>query len=147
LTGTALGPFGDGLLDALILWRNEREAAAPLEPLLAAFAPKTLARLRQLDDEAQALNEMPVSIGQVTIGYALVYLVCGFAPRQPDRYTDAGTRSSSRPAGPGDGRWPLRLANAVYAGHSVVVSEWSWRALASMSAIQTLRPQVLKYSF
>src|SRR3990167_7360243 len=29
--------FGDGLLDALILWRNERERAAPLPALMDAF--------------------------------------------------------------------------------------------------------------
>ena len=47
--------FADGLLDALILWRNERERAVPLQPLLDAFELKTQACLRQLDDEAQAL--------------------------------------------------------------------------------------------
>src|SRR4051794_22222038 len=47
--------FADGLLDALILWRNERERAAPLEPLIAAFVLKVDASLKQLDDEALAL--------------------------------------------------------------------------------------------
>lgn len=66
--------FGDGLLDALILWRNEREREAPLPALLEAFAHKARAALRQLDDEAQALQEMPLSIGQVALGCALGYL-------------------------------------------------------------------------
>jgi hypothetical protein len=52
---------------------------------------------------------------------------------QPARLRTAATRSIRRRRhevvvqahGPGDGRWPPRLANVVYAGHSVVVSEWS----------------------
>jgi glutathione S-transferase len=63
--------FGDGLLDALILWRNERERQAPLEALIAAFDLKARASLRQLDDEAQALNETALSIGHIAIACAL----------------------------------------------------------------------------
>ena len=48
--------FGDGLLDALILWRNERERSAPLAALLAAFELKTTASLSQLDDEARIVT-------------------------------------------------------------------------------------------
>src|SRR6185295_17867064 len=55
--------FGDGLLDALILWRNERERGVPLSALIDAFALKTNTSLQQLDDEAQALTEMPFCIG------------------------------------------------------------------------------------
>jgi glutathione S-transferase len=66
--------LGDGLLDALILWRNEREREAPLKALLDAFELKTRACLARLDEEAQALGEAPLSIGQVTIGCALGYL-------------------------------------------------------------------------
>lgn len=66
--------FGDGLLDALILWRNEREREQPLAALLSAFELKTRACLVQLNDEAAALTEAPLSIGQVTIGCALGYL-------------------------------------------------------------------------
>lgn len=66
--------FGDGILDALILWRNERERDAPLPNLIAAFELKVLASLKQLDDEAQALVAMPLSIGHVTLGCALGYL-------------------------------------------------------------------------
>jgi hypothetical protein len=43
--------LGDGLLDALILWRNEREREAPLQPLIDAFELKTRASLKLLDDE------------------------------------------------------------------------------------------------
>jgi glutathione S-transferase len=66
--------FGDGLLDALILWRNEREREAPLPALIAAFELKTLLSLRQLELEADALGEAPFSIGQVALACALGYL-------------------------------------------------------------------------
>jgi glutathione S-transferase len=66
--------FGDGLLDALILWRNEREREVPLQPLLDAFELKVRASLRMLDDEAAALSATPFAIGHVTIGCALGYM-------------------------------------------------------------------------
>jgi glutathione S-transferase len=66
--------FGDGLLDAAILWRNERERAQPLQTLIDAFDLKTRASLRQLDDEAQALAETPFSIGHIAVACALGYL-------------------------------------------------------------------------
>jgi glutathione S-transferase len=66
--------FGDGLLDALILWRNERERALPLQPLLDAFALKTQAALVQLDAEASALAQAPFGIGQITLACALGYV-------------------------------------------------------------------------
>lgn len=79
--------FGDGLLDALILWRNEREREQPLAALLSAFELKTRASLVQLNDEAAALTEAPLSIGQVTIGCALGYL--------DYRFSDFGWRSQA----------------------------------------------------
>lgn len=66
--------FGDGLLDALILWRNERERAQPLAPLMDAFELKARACLKQLDAEAEALTMAPFSIGTLTVGCALGYL-------------------------------------------------------------------------
>ena len=66
--------FGDGLLDALILWRNEREREQPLPALLDAFDVKTRACLQRLDEEAPALEAAPFSIGHVTLGCALGYL-------------------------------------------------------------------------
>ena len=71
--------FGDGLLDALILWRNEREREAPLPALLAAFELKTTASLAQLDREAAALTASPFSAGHVALGCALGYLDYRFA--------------------------------------------------------------------
>jgi glutathione S-transferase len=66
--------FGDGLLDALILWRNERERVAPLQVLVEAFALKTRAALVQLDAEAAALADAPFSIGHIALGCALGYI-------------------------------------------------------------------------
>lgn len=94
--------LGDGLLDALILWRNERERETPLQPLLDAFELKTRACLKLLDEEAQALAEAPLSIGQVTIGCALGYLDYRFgafgwreqAPRLASWYATLSQRPS-----------------------------------------------------
>jgi glutathione S-transferase len=103
--------LGDGLLDALILWRNERERATPLDALIAAFELKTLATLRQLDDEAQALDETTFSIGHVTIGCALGYIDYRFdalgwraiAPRLAAWYAETRTRPSFQNTEPVDG--------------------------------------------
>ena len=66
--------LGDGLLDVLILWRNEREREAPLQALVDAFELKTRACLKLLDEEAQALGQAPLTIGPITMGCALGYL-------------------------------------------------------------------------
>jgi glutathione S-transferase len=66
--------LGDGLLDALILWRNERERAVPLPALLDAFDFKARATLHLLEAEVPALEAAPLSIGPITIGCALGYL-------------------------------------------------------------------------
>jgi glutathione S-transferase len=66
--------FGDGLLDALILWRNERERPVPLDVLMDAFQTKTLASLQQLEMEALALQNAAFSIGHITLVCALGYL-------------------------------------------------------------------------
>lgn len=65
--------LGDGLLDALILWRNERERDVPLQQLIDAFDTKVRATLQLLDGEAQALAAAPFSIGTLTVGCALGY--------------------------------------------------------------------------
>lgn len=68
--------LGHGMLDAGILWRNERERSAAMqsEELIAAFALKTDAALRMLDGEAEALQAAPFAIGHVGIACALGYL-------------------------------------------------------------------------
>ena len=66
--------FGDGLLDALILWRNERERAQPLAALIDAFELKTRASLVQLETEVRALDDTAFGIGHVALCCALGYL-------------------------------------------------------------------------
>lgn len=66
--------LGDGLLDALILWRNEREREVPLTALLAAFELKTTASLQLLESEVDALGASAFGIGHLTLVCALGYL-------------------------------------------------------------------------
>lgn len=68
--------FGDGLLDALILWRNERERGPGLcsTDLMAAFELKTRATLAQLEREVPALQDAPFGIGHIAVYCALGYL-------------------------------------------------------------------------
>ena len=68
--------LGNGLLDMLVLWRNERdrEPGRQLKELLDAFGVKTDAALTQLEKEAAALDAAPFRIGHVAIVCALGYL-------------------------------------------------------------------------
>ncbi|UUZ70048.1 glutathione S-transferase [Polaromonas sp. P2-4] len=103
--------LGDGLLDMLILWRNEREREHPLEALLDAFELKTRASLKLLDTEAEALGAAPFSIGHVTLGCALGYLDYRFgalgwrelAPRLADWFATLCDRPSFQATEPVDG--------------------------------------------
>lgn len=103
--------FGDGLLDALILWRNEREREVPLATLIDAFELKTLASLKLLDEEAAALTAAPFSIGHVTVACALGYADYRFdalqwrtkAPRLAQWFEAVAARPSFRQTEPVDG--------------------------------------------
>jgi len=103
--------LGDGLLDALILWRNERERTVPLQALIDAFELKTRASLAQLDGQAQALAAAPFTIGTVAIACALGYLDYRFdafgwrqhAPRLAHWYAQLRERPSVRDTEPVDG--------------------------------------------
>jgi glutathione S-transferase len=66
--------LGDGVLDTLILWRNERERAAPLPNLMAAFELKLDASLALLETEVPALAQAPFGIGHLTLVCALGYI-------------------------------------------------------------------------
>lgn len=68
--------LGDGLLDASILWRNERERSdvSRSDVLIAAFELKAQACLALLDGEANDLQAAPFSIGHITLACALGYL-------------------------------------------------------------------------
>jgi glutathione S-transferase len=103
--------LGDGLLDALILWRNEREREVPLQALLDAFELKARACLALLDAEVDALDAAPFAIGHVTLGCALGYLDYRFgalgwrasAPRLADWFASVQKRSSFQSTEPIDG--------------------------------------------
>jgi glutathione S-transferase len=68
--------LGDGLLDLLVLWRNEREREPPQrqQDLMDAFDLKTRATLALLEVEAPALEAAAFGIGHVAIICALGYL-------------------------------------------------------------------------
>jgi len=103
--------LGDGLLDLLILWRNEREREHPSAALVDAFERKTRASLALLDAEAASLVDAPLSIGQVTLGCALGYLDYRFdtlgwralAPRLADWFATLQVRPSFQATAPVDG--------------------------------------------
>lgn len=73
--------LGDGFLDLLLLWRNERDRAAERrsEPHLSAFQVKTDSALGALDREASALPAAPFGIGHISVGCVLSYLDFRFA--------------------------------------------------------------------
>ena len=76
--------LGDGLLDALVLWRGElsRPAEQQSQPYLKSFSVRNEATLAALEREAPALESSAYSIGHVAIGCALCYLDFRFADRQ-----------------------------------------------------------------
>jgi len=65
--------LGDGLLELLILWRNERERSHPADAYLQAFRAKFDATLDRLDEDAENLADTPFGIGHVAIGCGLSY--------------------------------------------------------------------------
>jgi glutathione S-transferase len=68
--------LADGLLDLLVLWRNEREkpSGRQTQDWLDAFAVKAAATLDRLEAEAGALESEPFGIGHIAVGCALSYL-------------------------------------------------------------------------
>jgi len=71
--------LGDGFLDFLLLWRNEREREHPSKVHLATYSEKRKAILQTLDGEAGDLAAAPFSVGHIAIGCALSYLDFRFA--------------------------------------------------------------------
>jgi glutathione S-transferase len=71
--------LGSGLLDVLILWRNERERTAPSEALLKAFETKTVASLTAIESALRASPTERFDIGDIAMGCALGYLDFRFA--------------------------------------------------------------------
>lgn len=66
--------LANGLLDVLILWRNERSRAHPSSELLDAFREKTRASLEQLHIDVNRAPRERFDIGDVTLVCALAYL-------------------------------------------------------------------------
>jgi glutathione S-transferase len=75
-TALARHALGNGLIDILILWRNERDKpeGRQLPELLDSFALKTRATLDRLEHEATGLAATRFGIGHIAIGCCLSYL-------------------------------------------------------------------------
>lgn len=73
--------LGDGLMDTLILWRQERLKPQDRQTpaWLETYACKVDVTLQQLDAEAAALRERAFDIGHVALGCALGYIDFRFA--------------------------------------------------------------------
>lgn len=73
--------LANGLLDLLILWRNERDkpAARQTAAWLDAFAVKAGATLDRFEQIAPAMAARPFDIGHVAVGCALSYADFRFA--------------------------------------------------------------------
>jgi len=103
--------LGDGLLDALILWRNERERAQPLDALMQAFETKVVATLAVMERETPQLADAPFAIGHIAITCALGYLdyrfdAFGWRQRAPGLaawMAETGRRPSLQKTEPVDG--------------------------------------------
>ena len=76
-----LHALGHGLLDVLILWRNERDKPAERQTpeLLHAYAAKVAATLDRLEATVPTWAEMRFGIGHIAVGCALSYTDFRFA--------------------------------------------------------------------
>lgn len=103
--------FGDGLLDVLILWRNEREREHPIQVLVEAFELKTHAALKRLESEVPALEAATFGLGHVSLCCALGYLDYRFdalgwrneAPGLARWYAEMQKKPSVKSTEPADG--------------------------------------------
>jgi glutathione S-transferase len=71
--------LGDGLLDLLILLRDDRMRQQPSEVHIASYAARRKATLAAMNAEVDQLSAAPFSIGHIAIGCALGYLDFRFA--------------------------------------------------------------------
>ena len=102
--------LGDGFLDFLLLWRDERARAQPSDAHLASFAARRPAALAAIEAEVDDLAATPFSIGHIALGCALGYLDFRFAaedwrgdhPRLADWHATFCARPSARATEPID---------------------------------------------
>ena len=102
--------LGDGLLDMLVLLRDERLRANPSDVHQASAAVRKAAVLDSLDLESAALSTAPFGIGHIAIGCALSYLDFRYAdevwrkghPRIAGWYATFAARPSVRATEPVD---------------------------------------------
>ena len=102
--------LGDGFLDFLLLWRDERARAQPSDAHLASFAARRPAALAAIETEVDDLAATPFSIGHIALGCALGYLDFRFAaedwrgdhPRLADWHATFCARPSARATEPID---------------------------------------------
>jgi glutathione S-transferase len=71
--------LGDGMLDFLLLWRNELTRPAQSEPHLSTYRVKRAKTLESLEAEAGRLERTPYGVGHIAIGCALSYIDFRFA--------------------------------------------------------------------
>ena len=104
--------LANGMLDTLVLWRNEtlKPAAQQGADLLAAFALKTRNAVDYLEHAAAPLAQTPFGIGHITIGVALGYIDFRFPelawreghPALADWYASFAARPSAQATQPVD---------------------------------------------
>jgi glutathione S-transferase len=66
--------LGDGMLDFLLLWRNELTRPAQSEPHLDTYRVKRAKTLEALEAETEVLERARTCIGHIAIGCALSYI-------------------------------------------------------------------------
>ena len=73
--------LSDGMLEILVLWRNERERpdGARSQPHIDAFQHKINAALDRLENEIDDIAATPMNISHITIAIALSYMDFRFA--------------------------------------------------------------------
>lgn len=76
LTALRRQALGDGFMDILVLWRNERDRPEQHRspPHMAAFETKYRWTMAALERESEKLRREPFSIGHISLGCALGYL-------------------------------------------------------------------------
>jgi len=102
--------LGDGFLDFLLLWRDERARSQPSEVHLASYAARRKATLAAIDDDVDDLAASAFSIGHIALGCAFGYLDFRFAaedwrgeyPRLARWHADFCARPSVRATEPVD---------------------------------------------